>query len=267
MRMDKNRKIELMGIVNLTPDSFYSPSRHLGDISRMIDTCGRMLDEGADILDIGAFSSRPGAAPVSAEEQLRRLSRPLEELRKAFPEATLSIDTTSAEVVRAVFSIAGPFIVNDISAGAADSQMLPTVGRLSLPYIAMHMKGTPETMSQHAVYGDMLAEIRDYFEKFSVAASEAGIKEWVMDPGFGFAKTKEQNLFLLDHLDEILVPGRRTLVGISRKSMLGPDPEKALQATRMANLKALRGGADILRVHDVAAAADSVRIYRESPEG
>ena len=254
-----------MGIINLTPDSFFRGSRFLGDIPGMLRKVERMVDAGASIIDIGAFSSRPGAPAVPPDEQIRRLEKPLLEFRKAFPELPVSIDTASSEVVEKVFSLIGPFTVNDISAGAADPDMLPVTASLGLPYIAMHMKGTPETMQGLTDYKDIVKEVKDYFLEFEARAEEAGLVEWILDPGFGFAKTREQNFQLLDNLDAVTLPDHRTLVGVSRKSMFGKAPEEALEATQRAHLTALEKGADILRVHDVAEAAATVALYRSLP--
>lgn len=256
-------KIQLMGIVNLTGDSFYSGSRMLAedgsvDISRLLSRAGTMLAEGADIIDLGACSTRPGSVPVGAEEEWRRLCPALRALREAFPAMRISVDTYWSSVVERVFDTIGPFLVNDISAGMADPAMLPTVGRLGLPYVAMHSRGTPETMASLTDYDDVVADVKAFFRAFALRASEAGITDWILDPGFGFAKTLEQNWELLHRLHELQELGRPILVGISRKSMIykkfNLTPETALEATRQAHLIAVEQGASILRVHDVAGA-------------
>jgi dihydropteroate synthase len=262
----RNRKIDLMGIINLTPDSFYRGSRFLGDIPGMLRKVERMAEDGASIIDIGAFSSRPGAPAVPPDEQIRRLEKPLLELRKEFEDLPLSIDTSSSKVVEKVFSLIGPFTVNDISAGEADPGMLRVAASLHLPYIAMHMRGTPSTMQGLTYYTDIVREVREYFLEFDRKAILEGLQEWILDPGFGFAKTREQNFLLLDNLDAIRLSGHRTLVGVSRKSMFGKAPEEALEATQRAHLTALEKGADILRVHDVAEAAATVELYRSLSE-
>ena len=243
-----------MGIINLTPDSFYAPSRIAGTeaLERRVR---EMLQGGADILDFGASSTRPGAEMVAPAEEWRRLEGALRSIRKAFPEERISVDTYHSEIVRRCYDTIGPFLVNDISGGQLDPAMLETVGSLSLPYVAMHMRGTPRTMQTLTDYPDgVVAELQRYFEDFGERAANAGIRDWILDPGFGFAKTREQNWELLRHLGEFRRFHRPILVGLSRKSMLGAAPENALEATLDAERLALEQGAEILRVHDVAAA-------------
>ena len=247
-------RIQLMGIINLTPDSFYAPSRIAGTeaLERRVR---EMLQGGADILDFGASSTRPGAEMVAPAEEWRRLEGALRSVRKAFPEERISVDTYHSEIVRRCYDTIGPFLVNDISGGQLDPAMLETVGSLSLPYVAMHMRGTPRTMQTLTDYPDgVVAELQRYFEDFGERAANAGIRDWILDPGFGFAKTREQNWELLRHLGEFRRFHRPILVGLSRKSMLGTAPENALEATLDAERLALEQGAEILRVHDVAAA-------------
>jgi dihydropteroate synthase len=243
-----------MGILNLNGDSFYAPSRYNFPV----------LDEGPDILDIGAVSTRPGAADVSAAEEWARL-KPV--LRTLDGGVAVSVDTTRAEIVERACDLLGrPVIVNDISAGEDDPDMLPAVGRLGLEYVAMHKRGTPATMQSMCEYGDVVSDLVDYFRAFAVKASEHGISDWVLDPGFGFAKTVEQNYRLLYSLEDFAVLGRPVLVGISRKSfiyrVLGKGPEDVLTATQVLHMAALERGADILRVHDVAAARETLTLYR-----
>lgn len=260
-----------MGIVNITDNSYFAESRSLGedgnaDIGKVVEKAGRMISEGASIIDIGACSTRPGSEPVGEEEEWRRLKPVLEAVRAAFPWITVSIDTYWAPVVKKSWTLIGDFIVNDISAGEDDPEMLGTVGRLGLRYIAMHKKGTPATMQSLCEYGDVTEDIVEYFRDFARKASDAGIKDWILDPGFGFAKTIDQNYQLLRELDRFSVYGRRILVGMSRKSMIyrlfGITPEESLPATQVLHMKALQLGADILRVHDVAEAARTVELYR-----
>lgn len=247
-------KVHIMGIVNLTSDSFYRESR-CPDAGEAVRRSAKLLEEGADVLDFGACSTRPGSLPVGAEEEWKRLKPALEAVREAFPEAKISIDTYWAEVVRKAYDLIGPFMVNDISAGAMDAEMLDTVGALGLPYIAMHMRGTPETMQSLTDYeGDIMDSIKAYFEEFSRKATAAGISEWILDPGFGFAKTREQNWEVLERLGELRCFGRPILAGLSRKSMFGVKAEDALEATLDAQRTAVANGASHLRVHDVAAA-------------
>lgn len=232
----------IMGIINLTPDSFFPDSRcSVQDAAARI---ARMLDDGADIIDIGAVSTRPGAGDVGTEEEWRRLSPVLPMLEGV----RFSVDTTSAEIVRRVFREAGPFIVNDISAGEDDPEMLPAVAGLGLEYVAMHKRGNPRTMDSLCSYPrGVVAELAGYFQNFADRAEALGIRNWVLDPGFGFAKTEEQNLELLERLGEFKTLGRPILVGIADKRFTHGETEKYHRI-------ALRNGADILRVHDVAAA-------------
>ncbi|MBR4688710.1 MAG: dihydropteroate synthase, partial [Bacteroidales bacterium] len=251
-------KIQLLGIVNLTDDSYYAPSR-AASCEAFMNRVRQMAAEGADIIDIGACSTRPGSQPVGAEEEWRRLKPALEALRSEFPELPVSIDTYWASVVEKTYDLIGPFMVNDISAGAYDAEMLPLVGRLGLPYIAMHLRGTPETMQSMTDYPQgVTAEVLRYFKAFAKKAAKAGVRDWILDPGFGFAKTVEQNWTLLEELDILQVLQMPILVGISRKSMIykrfGITPEESLPATQVAHYMALQRGATYLRVHDVAEA-------------
>lgn len=286
-------KIHIMGIVNLTPDSFYAGSRVQADAA--LDRIQSMLEEGADVIDLGACSTRPGSPQPSLEEEWQRLKPVLTEMtrKNATPctqaalsvlgpakNATpctqtalsvlgpaISIDTYRAEIVQRVYDSIGPFMVNDISAGQMDAKMLETVGRLGLPYVAMHMRGTPETMQSLTDYEDVTRAVIDYFKEFTVKAQEAGIKEWILDPGFGFSKTLPQNYELLERLDEVVkaFPEQEMLIGVSRKSMiykkLGIGPEEAMPATQVVQFAALEKGATWLRVHDVAAAVHTARLY------
>ena len=256
--------VKIMGIVNLTPDSFYSGSRApQADIA--LHRIEKMFEDGADVVDLGACSTRPGSAQPSLEEEWARFEPTLKQMG-AMPR--ISIDTYRAEIVQRVYDTIGPFIVNDISAGELDPKMLETVGRLGLPYIAMHMRGTPGTMQQLTDYpdNDVTAAVIDYFRKFAVKAEENGIREWILDPGFGFSKTLEQNYELLSRLDEVVKAFPvETLVGVSRKSMiykkLGITPEEAMPATQVVQFAALERGATWLRSHDVTAAIHTATIY------
>lgn len=266
------RNIDIMGIINLTDDSFFSDSRYLDSgVEEVVAKVGQMLKEGATIVDFGACSTRPGAELVSEEEEWRRLEQPLKAVRTAFPSLRISVDTFRSAIVRKVYGLVGDFIVNDISAGEDDNMMLSTVGELGLTYVAMHKRGVPQTMQQMCDYEDVVEEVVKYFREFSAKAEKNSIKNWIIDPGFGFAKTIEQNYQLLDGLScltEIKKEGEpsRVLVGVSRKSMiyklLDVTPEESLSATQVVHLLALQGGASILRVHDVAEAVRTVRIYR-----
>ena len=256
------RKIQILGIVNLTEDSYYAPSR-AASCEAFLDRVRQMVAEGADWIDIGACSTRPGSQPVGAEEEWKRLEPALQALRGEFPDVCVSIDTYWAAVVDRAYDYIGPFMVNDISAGAFDAEMLPLVGRLGLPYIAMHMRGTPETMQSLTEYPKgVTAEVLRYFKAFAKRAAKAGITDWILDPGFGFAKTVEQNWTLLQELDRLQALQMPILVGISRKSMIykrfGITPEESLPATQVAHYMALQRGATWLRVHDVAEARRTV---------
>ena len=265
MIFDKNREIKIMGIVNLTDDSYYASSRCL-EVSSALGRIGTMISEGADIIDIGACSTRPGSLPVGEEEEWNRLKPVLLAVRKEYPSVTISIDTYWSSVVRKAYDLTGSFIVNDISAGEDDPAMLETVGRLGLTYVAMHKRGNPVTMQSMTDYEDVTGAVVRYFDDFAVKASQAGISDWILDPGFGFAKTIDQNYELLRNLSRFKSIGRPVLVGVSRKSMVykkfGITPEEALPATQVLHLHALSSGADILRVHDVAEARRTVEIYR-----
>ena len=273
--MERTRKIEVMGIVNITDDSYFAESRCLDgqSVDKAVERTGRLLEEGADIIDIGACSTRTGALQIGPDEEWRRLEPVLRALSGEFPSARISIDTYWSSVVERAYGLIGSFTVNDISAGEDDPKMLPLVGKLGLPYIAMHKKGTPGTMQSLCSYppshreglSDVSCAVSDYFDAFALRAKEYGITDWVMDPGFGFAKDLEQNWTIMREMDKILKPGHKTLVGVSRKSMIyrmfGITPEESLPATQALHMAALDKGADILRVHDVAEAVRTVRIW------
>lgn len=255
----------VMGVINVTPDSFYAQSRksHLNDI---IEQAESMLNEGVDILDIGGMSSRPGAAIVSSEEEYKRVIPPIEALRTAFPEAIISIDTVHSGIAKAAV-IAGASMVNDISAGKIDPQMYDTVASLNVPYVLMHMRGKPKNMQRDLSYHQVVQDILDFLIAEIAILREKGIKDIIIDPGFGFGKSVEQNYELLKglHLFKILeVP---LLVGLSRKSMiyklLNTTPGEALNGTSVAHLYALQGGARILRTHDVRAAKEVITIWQQ----
>ncbi|MCF0175439.1 MAG: dihydropteroate synthase [Bacteroidales bacterium] len=261
-----------MGIVNLTDNSYFSSSRCLDgdglpDRESFLAAVRAHVCGGAEIIDLGACSSRPGAVPVSAEQEWSRLEPALDLIKRYMPDVRISIDTFRSGIVRKAFEIVGSFMVNDISAGEDDELMLPTVAELELPYVAMHKRGTSETMQQMTRYDDVVEEVLQYFRDFSLKAEKAGVRDWILDPGFGFAKTIDQNYELLAGLGRFRSLGRRILVGVSRKSMiyslLGITPEEALPATQVLHLKALQGGASILRVHDSAEAARTVEIWKK----
>lgn len=263
------RKIQILGIVNLTEDSYYAPSR-AASCEAFLSRVRQMVAEGADWIDIGACSTRPGSQPVGAEEEWKRLEPALQALRGEFPDVCVSVDTYWATVVDRTYDCIGPLMVNDISAGAYDAEMLPLVGRLGLPYIAMHMRGTPETMQSLTDYPKgVTAEVLRYFKAFAKRAAKAGVTDWILDPGFGFAKTVEQNWTLLEELDRLQILQMPILVGVSRKSMIykrfGITPEESLPATQVAHYMALQRGATWLRVHDVAEARRTVEIFSSFP--
>lgn len=254
----------VMAIINITPDSFFEGSRADSDldIGRSV-RCA--VEAGASIIDLGGYSSRPGATHITAAEEIERLMRGFKILRAVSQDMPVSIDTFRVDVVEALYDSYGPFVVNDISAGALSEGMLETVGRLGLPYIAMHMRGTPQTMAGMTHYDDLVAEVRNELREVIVRAEQAGIKDIIIDPGFGFAKSVEHNFALLSRMDELLELGRPILVGLSRKSMiwrtLDITPNEALLGTAMLNFEALARGASILRVHDVEAARQAVRLF------
>jgi dihydropteroate synthase len=252
----------VMGILNLTPDSFYAGSRFNG-FEAVLAQAEMMLEAGANILDLGGQSTRPGAAPVSDEEELIRVLPALEALLKRFPDTVVSIDTYYASVARACVE-AGASIINDISAGEDDPSMLETVAQLKVPYIAMHKKGTPQNMQQLAVYDDVKNEVMAYFAEKIHLFRQKGIHEFILDPGFGFAKTVKQNFELLSRLEDLRVLGYPVLVGLSRKSMiwrtLNCTPEEALNGSTALHAVALMKGASILRVHDVREAVETIRL-------
>ena len=257
---------QVMGILNVTPDSFYAGSRGVTN-GYILDRCQQILDEGASIIDIGAYSSRPNAQHISAEEEMSRLRTGLELIRKNHPEAIVSVDTFRADIARMCVEEYGVAIINDISAGNMDEQMFPTIARLGVPYIIMHMKGTPQNMQVNPQYDHFLKEIFYYFSEKVQKLRDLGAKDIIIDPGFGFGKTIEHNYELMNHLEEFHLFELPILVGISRKSMiyklLGSNPEEALNGTTALNTIALTKGAHILRVHDVKEAVECVKIVQK----
>ena len=255
----------IMGILNITPDSFWSHSRYTTPVE-VFTAMERMVEEGAGIIDLGAASTRPDATTPSATQEWMRLSPVLSELRRHFPNVIISVDTIHSAIVERVYNVIGPCIINDISAGEGDHAMFPTAARLQLPLIAMHKRGTPQTMQQCTEYQNILSEVHDYFASTLARAKEVGIPQIILDPGFGFAKTTGQNYQLLANLPALFTfPDVPRLVGISRKSMiykpLSISPDEALPATSALHLYALQQGVDILRVHDVAQAVQTVQLY------
>jgi dihydropteroate synthase len=253
-----------MGIINTTPDSFYGGSRFMDDAA-ILQAAEKMLEEGADILDIGGQSTRPGAPEIGANEELNRVIGPIAALHRRFPDAIISVDTWYAAVARAAVD-AGASIVNDIGGGALDPAMLDTVGRLAVPYVCMHMKGRPSTMNQHAVYQDVTGEVLDFFIQRLEDCRAAGIHDLVIDPGMGFAKNTAQNLALLKDLGVLRILQRPILLGLSRKSTiyktLGITVPEALNGTTVLNTLGLLNGASILRVHDPKEAREAILLMQ-----
>jgi dihydropteroate synthase len=254
---------KVMGIINLTPDSFYAGSRKQS-VDEALQQAEKMLNEGAAFLDIGAYSSRPGAIDIAVQEEMDRLLPVVEALAKSFPCAVLSIDTFRAVVAEAAIN-AGAHIINDISGGQLDAGMFATVGRLQVPYILMHIKGTPQNMNQLAQYENVFNEVFDYFTDKYYRLKQAGVKDVIIDPGFGFAKKMEHSYALMNRLQEFSLLGLPLLVGVSRKNMiyktLGVTANEALNGTTALNAIALTRGATILRVHDVKEAVETIKIW------
>lgn len=252
----------VMGILNLTVDSFYSNSR-FGSVDQALLRAETIINEGGRFIDIGAYSSRPGANEVSAEEETDKIVPVVEAICKAFPDALLSIDTFRAKVARAAVD-AGAHMINDISAGNMDDAMFQTVAHLNVPYIMMHMKGTPKTMQQNTKYQNLMLEMTGYFSDKIENLKRLGVKDVILDPGFGFAKTLEQNYEVLHQMETLDIFELPVLAGLSRKSMiyklLGGGPEQALNGTTTLNTIALLKGACILRVHDVKAATECIAL-------
>ena len=257
---------QVMGILNVTPDSFYAGSHGVTE-GYIIDRIHQIMNEGASIIDIGACSTRPGANEVSIEEEMSRLRMGLELIRKHRPDAIVSVDTYRADVAKMCVEEYGAAIINDISAGQMDEQMFPTIARLGIPYIIMHMKGTPKDMQVNPQYDHFLKEVFYYFSEKVQRLRDLGVKDIIIDPGFGFGKTLEHNYELMNHLEEFALFELPLLVGVSRKSMiykhLGITPEEALNGTTTLNTIALLKGASILRVHDVRQAMESIKIVQK----
>ncbi len=252
----------VMGIVNVTPDSFYSVNAHT-NVTAAIDTIEQQLSEGATIIDIGGASSKPNAAVVSVADELNRVLPVVTQAVKLFPNIIISIDTTSAYVAQATLDV-GASIINDVTAGAHDSSMLATVAQYACPYILMHAQGTPSTMQNNPTYTNVVTEVFAFFTERIALARQAGINDVIIDVGFGFGKTLTHNYELLNNLAHFNSLGVPVLVGVSRKSMLykllDTTPEDSLNATTVANTIALLQGANILRVHDVKAAMEAIKI-------
>jgi dihydropteroate synthase len=254
---------KVMGIINLTPDSFYEGSRKPG-VDQAVAQAEKMLNEGAAFLDLGAYSSRPGADDISIQEETDRLLPVIEAIAERFPDAVLSVDTFRAKVAEAAIK-AGGHLINDISGGQLDEDMFTTIARLQVPYILMHMKGTPQDMVKQAHYEDVFAEVYDYFADRYYKLKQLGVHDVIIDPGFGFAKKAEHSYALMNRLQDFNTLQLPILVGVSRKTMiykaLGITAEEALNGTTVLNTMGLMKGANILRVHDVREAVEAVKIW------
>lgn len=262
-RLLELREPQIMGILNVTPDSFFSESR-TPDEEHIAQRVKQMMNDGADMIDIGGYSSRSGADDVSTEEEINRLRRGLRIIRKLYPDVPVSVDTFRADVARMCIEEEGADIINDISGGMMDRQMFRTVAQLHVPYIMMHMQGTPDSMQLAPHYDNLRQEVMLYFAERIDRLCQMGAKDIIVDPGFGFGKTMEHNYELMAHLEDFHVFGLPLLVGISRKSMiyklLGGTPQTSLNGTTVLNTIALTKGAHILRVHDVKEAVETKRI-------
>ncbi len=256
---------KIMGILNVTPDSFYDGFKYTDEAS-ILKQVEKMVSEGADFIDVGGNSTRPGAEIISEEEELNRVLPTIKSIFKNFPNTVISVDTFRA-IVAAQAIEAGASIINDISGGDLDPKMFQTIASVQVPYILMHMKGTPQTMMKEVTYENLLKEIIDYFHQKISKLQSLGVKDIIIDPGFGFAKTVDQNFDLLDKLDRFEILGKPIMVGLSRKSMiwrtLKANPGGALNGTTVLNTIALTKGASILRVHDVREAKEVIQLTRQ----
>ncbi len=255
----------VMGILNATPDSFYNRGRD-SSTDAILKNAEKMLNDGAAILDIGGASTKPGSALISVDDELQRIMPVIEAIAMRFPEAWLSIDTYNAGTAKETIA-AGASIINDISAGAFDKEMLGTVAKLNVPYIAMHIQGTPDTMQQNPQYDDVVMEVRWALSGIAANCAAAGITDVILDPGFGFGKTIQHNFHLLNNMDTLRVLGKPILAGLSRKSTiwktLGTNADGALNGTTALNMVALQQGANILRVHDVKEAIETIQLFEQ----
>lgn len=256
---------KVMGILNITPDSFYEGSRKQTE-KEIAERVVQIVEEGADIIDVGGYSSRPSAVYVEEDEEMRRLKYGLEILFRKAPDAVVSVDTFRSGIARRCVEDFGVAVINDISAGALDGRMFETVAGLQVPYIAMHMKGSPQTMMEHTDYANLMQEILLYFAEKVNQLHQTGVNDVWIDPGFGFSKTTAQNYTVLDRLEEFHIFGLPLLAGFSRKTMirevLATSPAESLNGTTGLNMFALTKGTHILRVHDVKEAVQTVRLYK-----
>ena len=261
----------VMGIINVTDNSFYEGSRHISEKS-VLETAALMIEQGVDILDIGGCSTRPGSEPVDPGVEMQRVKMAVETIRKHFPDTIISVDTYRASVAKEAVLTCGADMINDISAGEMDSEMFPLVERLNVPYILMHMQGSPSTMQHNPVYVDVISDILMWLGVKITDLKQRGVKDIIIDPGFGFGKTIEQNFEILRGLDSFSITGLPMLVGLSRKTTiwktLGITPDEALNGTTALNMAALLKGASILRVHDVKEARETVCLFEKIyPDG
>jgi len=257
---------KVMGIINVTPDSFYKGSRSEGE-EEIIRTASQMIEDGVDFIDVGGYSSQPGAENISEEEERSRVINAVRIILREFPGSVISVDTFRSNIAAEAVLDYGAAIINDISGGEADSKMFHVVGRLKVPYIMMHMQGDPATMQKNPVYNDVVADILRWLGNRIVRLQAMGVNDIIIDPGFGFGKTAGQNFQLLRNLADFSIAGLPILVGVSRKSMiwrtLEITPDEALNGTTVMNTIAILNGADILRVHDVKEAVQVVRLMKE----
>jgi dihydropteroate synthase len=263
-------KPRIMGVINITPDSFYSGSRYSGANS-VSEAVSRMISDGADFIDIGGCSSRPGAETISVEEERSRIMDPIRLITSEMPDVIISVDTFRSEIAREAIRDCGAHMINDISGGEADPGMFSLVAELNVPYVLMHMQGTPSSMQQNPQYEDVVSDLLKWFGKKLIKLQSAGVKDIIIDPGFGFGKTIAHNFEILRRLRDFSITGMPLLAGLSRKSMiwktLETSPDDALTGTSVLNMVALMNGADILRVHDVKQAADTIKLYERLKAG
>jgi dihydropteroate synthase len=256
----------VMGILNVTPDSFFKGSRYTKE-EDIIRAAVRMTEEGADILDVGGYSSRPGAVDISQDQEGKRVFKAIKLINRELPEAIISVDTFRADIAREAVVGCGAHMINDISGGDADTKMFSVVEQLNVPYILMHMRRDPRTMQDNPVYDDVVADILKWFGERIFKLRSVGVKDIIIDPGFGFGKTIEHNFELLRRLSDFSIAGLPVLIGISRKSMIWKTleitPDDALNGTTALNTIALLNGADILRVHDVKEAVQIIQLIRK----
>lgn len=255
-----------MGVINVTDDSFYHASRHLKPVDA-VDTAVRFLSEGADIIDIGGCSTRPGSAGVTEEEERARIMPVLREIRRELPEAVISLDTYRSSIALEAVEASGIDIINDISGGTMDQNMFPTVAKLRIPYVMMHIRGTPENMQADTVYEDVVSDIVSWLGTRVAILLGEGVRDIIVDPGIGFGKNVSQNFEILSRLQDFKIIGLPIMVGVSRKSLiwrtLETEPSDALNGTTALNMAALMNGADILRVHDVREAVQTVKLFEK----